>query len=94
MLDDPLPGVLPADVQLQRSPADRVCYGGEVVSGCGDVDDHQGGTVTVERAGDGRPDAACGPGHDGHLTGKRLFGVGGELTFPGCDGEGLAVDKG
>ena len=75
VVDDPLAGVVAADVQLQGRPVHLVGHRREVVAGGRDVDEDERGAVAVQGAGNRRADAAGGAGHDGDLARQRLLHV-------------------
>ena len=93
VVDDPLPGVLAADVQLQGGAVHLVRHRGEVVPGGGDVDGDDGGAVAAQRAGNRCADSAGGTGHDGDLACERRLGVVRQLPGLRSDGQELPVHE-
>ena len=93
VVEDALPRVFPADVELQGGTPHLVRDLREVVPGGRDVDEDDRGAVAVQGAGDRGADPAGGAGHDRDLPGQGLLGVGGQLAGAGGDGQELAVDK-
>jgi hypothetical protein len=75
VLQDPLTGVLLADVQLERSAFDLVGHLGQMVAGRRDIHQHQCGAVAVQGPGDGSTNTPRCSGDNGDPSSQRFRGV-------------------